>query len=90
MTAVADNGARGNLRPFAGAVVALALVAAVRFANRGCTPRIGSRRRLLWPQLLEVDLFERVPRMDVPVFLMEGRHDQEVPADLAEKYFEAP
>lgn len=45
--------------------------------------------RLLWPQLLEVDLFERVPRMDVPVFLMEGRRDQEVPADLAEKYFEA-
>jgi pimeloyl-ACP methyl ester carboxylesterase len=45
--------------------------------------------RLLWPQLLHVDLFERVPRIDVPVFLMEGRHDQEVPAELAEKYFEA-
>ncbi len=42
--------------------------------------------RLLWPQLLEVDLFERVPEIRVPVFLMEGRFDYEVPSCIAEKY----
>jgi pimeloyl-ACP methyl ester carboxylesterase len=49
--------------------------------------------RLLWPDLLEVDLLTSVLRLDVPVFLVEGRHDHEAPAELAERYFsvlEAP
>jgi pimeloyl-ACP methyl ester carboxylesterase len=45
--------------------------------------------RLLWPQLLEVDLFEQVPEMQVPVFFIEGRHDWEVPSILSARYFEA-
>jgi pimeloyl-ACP methyl ester carboxylesterase len=44
--------------------------------------------RLLWPQLLEIDLFERVPELGVPVFFMEGRYDQEAPAGIAEAYFD--
>ncbi|HLY81879.1 MAG TPA: hypothetical protein VKQ71_02780, partial [Acidimicrobiales bacterium] len=36
-------------------------------------------RRLGWLQLLEVDLFEQVPEMLVPVFFIEARHDWEVP-----------
>lgn len=43
--------------------------------------------RLLWPQLLEVDLFAAVPEIKIPVFFMEGRYDHEVPAELAERYF---
>ena len=43
--------------------------------------------RLLWPELFEVDLFESVPEMKVPVFLMEGRHDHECPSAIAERYF---
>lgn len=45
--------------------------------------------KLLWPQLMEVDLFESVPEIPVPVFLVEGRHDMEAPASVAERYFEA-
>ena len=48
---------------------------------------------LLGPQLLEVDLFTGAPEFAIPVFLMEGRHDHEGPAEVAERYFhsiEAP
>jgi pimeloyl-ACP methyl ester carboxylesterase len=45
--------------------------------------------RLLWPQLLNVDLFKSVPEMKIPVFFLEGRFDQEVPSELAEKYFDS-
>jgi pimeloyl-ACP methyl ester carboxylesterase len=43
--------------------------------------------RLLWPELFEVDLFESVPEIKVPVFLMEGKHDHECPSEIAETYF---
>jgi pimeloyl-ACP methyl ester carboxylesterase len=49
---------------------------------------VGSMR-LLWPELLQVDLFESVPQITVPVFLMEGRHDHECPSEIAERYFGA-
>jgi pimeloyl-ACP methyl ester carboxylesterase len=44
--------------------------------------------RLLWPELMTVNLFTQVPRVDVPVFLFEGRHDWEVPSILAATYFD--
>ena len=50
---------------------------------------ITASMRLLWPQLLEVDLFEVVPEMKVPVFLVEGRHDHEVPSSLSARWFDA-
>lgn len=49
---------------------------------------VGSMR-LLWPQLLQVDLFESAPEINVPVFLMEGRYDHECPSEIAERYFSA-
>jgi pimeloyl-ACP methyl ester carboxylesterase len=45
--------------------------------------------KLLWPQLFKVDLFSSVPEMKVPVFFMEGRHDHEVPPEIAARYFAA-
>ncbi len=42
---------------------------------------------LLWPELLRVNLRETVPALGVPVFFVEGRHDHEAPAELAEQYF---
>jgi len=45
--------------------------------------------KLLWPQLQEVDLFSSTPELAVPVLLMEGRHDRECPAEIAERYFQA-
>jgi pimeloyl-ACP methyl ester carboxylesterase len=44
--------------------------------------------RLLWPQLLAVDLFDQARELQVPVFLMEGRYDWEVPSVVAARYFE--
>jgi len=45
--------------------------------------------QLLWLQLFKVDLFQSVPELKVPVFFMEGRHDHEVPSDIAARYFAA-
>ena len=43
----------------------------------------------LWPELLTVNLFDRVRTLAVPVFFMEGRNDWEVPSVLSAQYFEA-
>jgi pimeloyl-ACP methyl ester carboxylesterase len=45
--------------------------------------------RLLWPELLQVDLFQTVPEIKVPVFFMEGRGDRECPCEIAERYFDS-
>jgi pimeloyl-ACP methyl ester carboxylesterase len=45
--------------------------------------------KLLWQELLQVDLFRSVPEIKVPVFFMEGRHDHEVPSEIAARYFAA-
>jgi pimeloyl-ACP methyl ester carboxylesterase len=50
---------------------------------------ISGSMRLLWPQLLQVDLFTSVPEIRVPVFFMEGRSDREAPYEIAERYFDA-
>lgn len=47
----------------------------------------------LWPQLWEVDLRQQAPRLDVPVYFLEGRHDVNAPPYLVEDYvqtLEAP
>jgi pimeloyl-ACP methyl ester carboxylesterase len=44
--------------------------------------------KLLWPQLMKIDLFKMVPEIKIPVFFMEGRFDYECPSDIAAKYFE--
>jgi pimeloyl-ACP methyl ester carboxylesterase len=45
--------------------------------------------RLLWPELMEVDLFESVPEIAVPVVFAEGRYDMESPSEIAARYFSA-
>jgi pimeloyl-ACP methyl ester carboxylesterase len=45
--------------------------------------------KLLWPQLMTVDLFKTVTEFAIPVYLMEGRHDKESPSEIAERYFQA-
>ena len=44
--------------------------------------------RLLWPSMLAVDFFAEIERLDVPVYLLAGRHDYQVPAVLAERFYE--
>ena len=49
--------------------------------------------RLLWPELLTVDLEKQVPALKVPVYFLLGRHDYEAAFIPAERYFnmlEAP
>jgi pimeloyl-ACP methyl ester carboxylesterase len=44
--------------------------------------------KLLWPELMQVNLFKSVPELKIPVFFIEGRFDREVPAPIAARYFE--
>jgi pimeloyl-ACP methyl ester carboxylesterase len=41
----------------------------------------------LYADLLSVNLSETVPRVEVPVFFAEGRHDRVAPVEVAERYF---
>ena len=41
----------------------------------------------LWPEIMEYDLIKQVPRLEVPVFIIAGRHDYNTPFELAEKYY---
>jgi pimeloyl-ACP methyl ester carboxylesterase len=43
--------------------------------------------RVLWPQIQSIDLMEQAPELEVPVYLLEGRHDHEAPSVLAERWF---
>lgn len=43
----------------------------------------------LWRELFAVDLFKQVPRIDVPVYFFQGRHDRVATGEIAEKYFRA-
>lgn len=43
--------------------------------------------RLLWQELLTVDFINQAPSFKIPVYLLLGRHDYEVPSVLAEQYF---
>jgi pimeloyl-ACP methyl ester carboxylesterase len=44
--------------------------------------------RTLWPELMSLNLFESVPRIEVPVFFLEGRLDANAPFELAQAYYE--
>jgi pimeloyl-ACP methyl ester carboxylesterase len=50
---------------------------------------IGFTQDHLLPDLAHLDLFEMLPRLDVPVFLLQGRHDYVAPPTIAEQYYQA-
>jgi pimeloyl-ACP methyl ester carboxylesterase len=41
-----------------------------------------------WDYLESVNLLEQAPRLEVPVFFLQGRHDYNTPAGLVERYYE--
>ncbi|MEA5051258.1 MAG: alpha/beta hydrolase [Oscillospiraceae bacterium] len=43
----------------------------------------------LWNEVVSFDLFKTIPSLDVPVFLTEGRHDQNTPIPISRRWFEA-
>ena len=48
---------------------------------------IFSSVRLVWPELMTINLIDQAPVLKVPVFFLLGRHDHEAPYILAEQYF---
>ncbi|MEZ4701282.1 MAG: alpha/beta hydrolase [Rhodothermales bacterium] len=44
--------------------------------------------RTLWDDLGQINLFEDVPRVNVPVYFIAGRHDYNTPSELVRKYFD--
>jgi pimeloyl-ACP methyl ester carboxylesterase len=44
--------------------------------------------RTLWPELMRVNVMESVPRLDVPVYFLVGRHDYNSPSELIKTYYE--
>ncbi|HKF35780.1 MAG TPA: alpha/beta hydrolase [Ktedonobacteraceae bacterium] len=50
---------------------------------------IGFTQDHLLPDLANLDLFQLLPRLDVPVFLLQGRHDYIAPPTIAEQYYQA-
>ncbi len=44
--------------------------------------------RNLWDDIADIDLFEQVPRIEVPVYFIAGRHDYNTPSELVEEYYE--
>lgn len=44
--------------------------------------------KLIFPQLLDIDFFEEIPEVKIPIYLLGGRYDYHVPSILAEQYLE--
>jgi pimeloyl-ACP methyl ester carboxylesterase len=42
----------------------------------------------LWDELYDANLFQQAPRIDVPVYLLEGRYDYYAPSSIARRYYE--
>ncbi len=44
--------------------------------------------RTLWEEVVDFNLNEEIRQLDVPVYLTQGRHDQNTPVQIAEKWFD--
>ncbi len=43
--------------------------------------------KAMWDEVVDCDLEKQAPELDCPVYLTEGRHDQNTPIPLAERWF---
>lgn len=43
----------------------------------------------MWNEVVDFNLMESVPELKMPVYLTEGRHDQNTPIPIAQKWFDA-
>jgi pimeloyl-ACP methyl ester carboxylesterase len=50
---------------------------------------IGTTQAALVPQLADTDLVHSVPRLDVPIVMVQGRHDEVAPGLLAERFYDS-
>ncbi len=44
--------------------------------------------RNLWDDIAEINLFEQVPRLEIPVYFIAGKHDYNTPTELVREYYE--
>jgi pimeloyl-ACP methyl ester carboxylesterase len=44
--------------------------------------------KTLWPEVMRINFFESVTRLDVPVTFLVGRYDSNDPSVLVERYYE--
>jgi pimeloyl-ACP methyl ester carboxylesterase len=43
--------------------------------------------KLMWPEVMKIDFFKQIPKLDVPVLFIAGRHDYNTPATLVKEYY---
>jgi pimeloyl-ACP methyl ester carboxylesterase len=55
-----------------------------------CFWPISSNKSLqtMYPELMQINFFESVPRVDVPVYFLVGQYDYNAPSELTRAYFE--
>jgi pimeloyl-ACP methyl ester carboxylesterase len=44
--------------------------------------------QLMWPEVMQINLLEQAPRLEVPVYIFQGEHDYQTPHALARQYYE--
>lgn len=44
--------------------------------------------KLLWPELMEINLFEQIKEFKTPFYLVQGKYDMEAVSEIALRYFE--
>lgn len=44
--------------------------------------------RNLWDDIADINLFEQVPRLEIPVYFIAGKHDYNTPTELVREYYE--
>ncbi len=48
----------------------------------------GFSEKHMWEERLHTNLFQEVPRIEIPIYFFVGRHDYNTPFELAERYYE--
>jgi pimeloyl-ACP methyl ester carboxylesterase len=43
--------------------------------------------KVMWPQVMKLDFFSKIPEVSLPVFLLQGRNDYNTPSILVKDYF---
>jgi pimeloyl-ACP methyl ester carboxylesterase len=43
--------------------------------------------KTMWPQIMKLNFSKQIPQINIPVFILQGRHDYNTPSILAEDYF---
>lgn len=57
-------------------------------AKIGFFPTMVETTEAMLPELLTINLFDRIPQVEIPVYFIHGIHDQQVSYSLSKEYFE--